>query len=684
MRGVSFNRVLTRLSKIISFPVALLLCSIAAYGLLAPTLGFYWDDWPMIWFAHMLGPKGIMEVLSVDRPFLAGVYLITTTLLKSLPLQWQILAILSRWLAGIALWWSLRQLWPGRRPQVDWIVLLFTLYPGFKQQPIAVVYSNGFILYAAYIVSLGLMIAAVRRPAKYWLFTVLALASYAICTFSTEYYIGLDLIRPLFLWLVLSESTPDLRQRALKTLRHWAPYLVMLGIFLIWRVFIFKFPTYQPVLLETASNGIGSKIIVLLDKIIHDSFRAGWQAWVEIFRFPEMADFKVLNTTLFWAVVAVSIPLVWFYLARLNPRETSSAPATTPDDSNRFGQQLTLLGIYTLLVSGWPFWITDLPVGLIFPTDRFTLAFMLGSAFVLVGLLDWLIHTNSQKVVLLSLLAGLAIGAHFQNANTYRREWEMQKDMFWQMVWRAPGLKTNTLLVTNKLPFQYYSDNSLTAPLNWTYAPDFQGENIPYYLAFTEVRLGRSLAALEEGLQIRQAYRTTHFDSTTSDALVFYYAPPGCLRILDPEQEPYLPVLPDELQEALAISHPAQIVLDAASPASPPQEIFGSEPAHTWCYYFEQADLARQRGDWQQVVRIGDQVLDQGYLPAELSELLVFSDAYFRTGQVKRGVELARHVYDNDSHLQEKTCNMLTRLETELGGETAAAIIDLKNGLPCP
>ncbi len=188
------------------------------------------------------------------------------------------------------------------------------------------------------------------------------------------------------------------------------------------------------------------------------------------------------------------------------------------------------------------------------------------------------------------------------------------------MVWRAPGLKTNTLLITNKLPFQYYSDNSLTAPLNWTYAPDFQGENIPYYLAFTEVRLGRSLAALEEGLEVRQAYRTTHFDSTTSDALVFYYAPPGCLRILDPEQEPYLPVLPDELQEALAISHPAQIVLDAASPASPPQEIFGSEPAHTWCYYFEQADLARQRGDWQQVVRIGDQVLDQGYLPAELSE----------------------------------------------------------------
>lgn len=675
---------LTRLSKVVSFPIALLLFTIIAYGLLAPTLGFYWDDWPMIWFAHALGAEGIMEVLSVDRPFLAGVYLVTTTLLKSLPFQWQVLAILSRWLSGIALWWSMRQLWPERRPQVDWIALLFTLYPGFKQQPIAVVYGNGFLLFALYILSLGLMIVALRRPAKYWLFTALALGSYAVCTFSTEYYVGLDLIRPLFLWAVLSESIPDLRRRLAQTLRHWLPYLAMLGIFLFWRVFIFKFPTYQPVLLESVAASPVSRFVILIDKIIHDAFRAGWLAWIETFRFPEMSDFEALNTTLLWAVVAFSFLLIGYYLAKINPKEAASSPG--PSASNHFGRQLTLLGIFSLLVSGWPFWITDLPIGLEFPWDRFTLAFMLGSAFLIVGLLDWLIHTRAQKVVLLSLIAGLAIGSHFQNANTYRREWEMQKDMFWQLVWRAPGLKPGTLLITHKLPFQYYSDNSLTAPLNWTYAPDFHSENIPYYLAFTQVRLGRSLPALEEGLRVRQAYRTTYFDGSTSDALVFFYAPPGCLRILDPERERGLPILPGEVQDALVISHPDQIVLNPPNPARPPEQIFGPESSHTWCYYFQQAELARQSGDWQRVAELGNQAFDKRYMPAEVSELLVFAEAYLRTGQREQGIELAKHAYNNNPKLQEKICDMLNRLESEPapGRETAAAVANLKSELQCP
>ncbi|MEA4907525.1 MAG: hypothetical protein VB089_07895 [Anaerolineaceae bacterium] len=611
----------------------------------------------MIWFADKLGIPGILEVLSTDRPFLAGVYILTTSVLQSIPYQWQILALLSRWLTGIAVWWSLLQLWPQHRRQITWIAILFTLYPGFKQQPISVVYGNGFILYAMYIFSLGLMLLAIRRPARYWWYTLLGLASYAFCTFSTEYYVGLDLLRPVLILILLSESIPDWRTRLVQTLKHWLPYLVVLAAFLFWRVFIFKFPTYQPVLVEQATTSPLTLLFHLANRILQDSFLSGWLAWAEVFRFPNLEDLRVLNQALYWALVAVSLPLVWFYLHRLAPgAQDADTPHTT-----YFSGQLILLGIFTLLIAGWPFWITDLPIKLEYPWDRFNLAFMLGSSFLIVGLIDWLLRVPVQKITLLTLVIALSIGAHFQNSNTYRREWDLQKEMFWQLVWRAPELKPGTLLMTNKLPFAYYSDNSLTAPLNWTYAPDFHSTDIPYYLAFTEVRLGRSIQAYEENLPVQQAYRTTSFNSTTSSGLAFQFQPPGCVRILDPAIDRENPAIHSELQSAMVISHLGQIVVDPAGPARPPQAIFGDEPAHTWCYYYERADLARQQGDWSEAARLGDEAFGNGYAPQEPSELILFAEAYMHIGEVQHAGSLYAQAIHTSNALQSEVCRSIKR-----------------------
>ena len=155
---------LRRLLNQYCVPLALLVLCFMAFGLLIPSLGFYWDDFPMIWFGHLLGSAGYLETLSSDRPFLAGIYLITTSILNSTPIQWQILGILSRWITAVVLWWSLCNLWPKHTRQISWVAFLFAVYPGFKQQPISVIYSNGFILLAFYFLSWGLMVLAHRKP----------------------------------------------------------------------------------------------------------------------------------------------------------------------------------------------------------------------------------------------------------------------------------------------------------------------------------------------------------------------------------------------------------------------------------------------------------------------------------------------------------------------------------------
>ena len=62
-------------------PIALLLAVVASYGLRLASLGFYWDDWPYLWFYHVFGPNGMYNSLGADRPLLGVLYEVTFGLL---------------------------------------------------------------------------------------------------------------------------------------------------------------------------------------------------------------------------------------------------------------------------------------------------------------------------------------------------------------------------------------------------------------------------------------------------------------------------------------------------------------------------------------------------------------------------------------------------------------------------
>jgi hypothetical protein len=653
---------LNRLTKTKNVPFAILVFLIASFGILIPSLGYYWDDWPMIWLGHLTGTSGYIDALAGDRPFLAGIYLLTTSLLGSAPIAWHILALLSRWLTAVTLWWALKKLWPENEEQVTWIALLFAIYPGFKQQSIAVIYSNGFFLLTAQFLSFGLMLEAIKSSSqrKYWLLTAAGMLSLAACAFSTEYYIGLEMIRPLLIWFMIAKPGEKRMRNILHTLRHWAPYLGTIIVYLIWRVFIFEFPTYTPETLDELSINPLQSALELVNNVIQDIFTSGWRAWFNVFRFPSFTELTSKSAMLSWGIIFAATGLAVIYLIKLHPRKETP---TTPHNANRWSLQAMLLGGVALLFSGAPYWVSGLPVQLRFPWDRFTLSFMLGSAIFLAGFIDWLLRNRLQKIVLVGLIIGMASGANFDTGNTFRRDWMALNDFFWQLTWRAPQLKPGTSVLTHQLPLNYYSDNSLTAPLNWVYAPDNHNTEIPYYMGFTTVREGQSIPAFEDNLPMHQDYRSATFESTTSEAVVIFYSPPGCLKIVDPAYNADFPIYPRRLTEAFPISHPAQIVRDPEQPAVPPQHIFGAEPEHTWCYYYQKADLARQYQDWNEVVAVGDQAFAQKYYPEELTELYPFAEGYAKTDDWARALVLIKDVKIlGKPELTQYSCRLLKRL----------------------
>jgi hypothetical protein len=693
------NRLFKRISTVRvpawTAPLALLLACILSYALLISRLGFYWDDWPINWIAARLGLAGLARYFSTNRPYWGMLYQVTTSILGSVPWHWQVFAIFWRWMAGVALWALLRQAWPRQSHAALWAALLFVVYPGFEQQFISLVYSHFFIVLTAFLSSLLCTLLALRmrgRPRWRWTLTVLALLLSFVNLITMEYFFLLELVRPALIWIVLSETVPDRRQRLKQAFKVWLPYLLLFVALVIWRAFFFRFQTqnYQPKILEQLKAQPFQTLAALLGRIAGDLWLTTFAAWGKVFQLPDPAVLGGRTTQVYALVAAASAAVLALYLSAARPG-LEDAPAPSRRGAQRaWAWPCLLTGLLALLLAGWPFWLTQIPVGLSFPNDRFTLSFMLGSTLFITGLLGLLPLPNWSKVITLGVLLGLAIGMQFQVANAYRRDWATQKALFWQLSWRIPELKPGTTLLFNDLPVRYFSDNSLTAPLNWIFnsSPEQFARPMAYMLYFPSLRLGTGLPSLQPGQPITQDYLAAEFTGSTSQMVALNYVPPACVRVLDPDLDPLNSMLPTRMREAAAVS--TTLPVQDAPPdqaAHPDEQIFGAEPAHSgWCYFFEKADLARQSGDWAQVASLGDQAFAQTDYPNDPSERLVFIEGYAHTGNWARAHSLTRETRQITAAMQPMLCRLWQRADesTPSSPAKAATLQSVRAELQCP
>lgn len=644
----------------------LLFIAALTYGLFFWQRGFYWDEFPWAWIYYRLGPAMLTKTFTTSRPFWGMIYQLTLPIIGPNPWAWQLLAILLRWATAVLLWKILRALYPAHPKPALWAALFFLVHPGMGQQFIAMMYSHFYIVLADLLLSMYLAVLAIQDEKRRWVYFAFSYLLAAVNFLTMEYFYFVE----FGLAVVFHQLLPgDFKERLKKALLYFLPYFfIFIGITL-WRAFFFEFQnaSYPFVLLDKLQENIFTGAWFFLNQILLSFWRTVFEAWILPFLTIGTSGFGPLTLTLMLVLLFSGIFLTGLYLF-----------AFKADSSNdrEFTRKAGLLGLAFWVLSGGSVWIIGIVPQFNFSIDRFMLPFMLGSSIVLACLVA-LIKNARTQIILVALLVGFAGSRHFRLEEVYRSDWHTQQELFTQMGARIPALKEGTIILANDFPVTYYSDNSLTGPLNWIYSPPGEMYAMLY---FASIRVGKTLPSVEPGQPHELYYIGPTFYGNTDNILVVDFEPPGCFRVVDPEVEADNKLLPPAVRDVVRVSNQSVILFEKQNQL--PRQFYRGGKSD-WCGYFEQAELARQKKDWDEVIRIAGLAFALNDTPNDPVERFVYIEGYSHAGEWEKAVELSRASYKvSKKYVGPLLCRLWDRIERET--EAAPALLtDARNEFEC-
>ena len=606
-------------------PLLLLLATLLAYGIVWYKLGFFLDDWYIILFQEKFGPSGFWMFFSEDRPLEALPFVVFFSFLKDSPLAWAFFALIMRWVLSLVFWMTMNKFFPNQRKLWVWVTLIFTVYPGFKFHNFSIMFALFYVFFTFHILSFYCIARAIEKRQRAWIYglwTFLGAVCLVIGIMPVEYFFGLEFIRPILLWIIHARSYPKQGKKIFRyILLDSLPYLILTIAFVLFRVIQSDSYIYKISLLDQLKSAPFGTIWQLIQNAGKSLYEGLILAWVEAYKAIDAVRGRLL--------LAISglgfllIGMVLFFIFRKKSRFIS--------DKNR-GLAVAGMGILLSLISLIPFYAGGFTVSIDYPWNRFLLAMMPGIALFTVGLFDFIIRNDHMKNLLFTALCALAIGSHFLVSQEFLSYWDRQKAFFEQLSWRAPALEHGTTLVTADLPIgKYFSGSTLSGPLNIIYDPQNTHREINYYVVLLDSNQEKYLPELTPGKEISNSLRTLDFQGSTDKVIGFLMPERGCVQFLTDGIVPAVPGMRyplEKWQQLAELSKLDLITFDSKNPATLPSHYFGDVNTQQWCYYYQQADIARQFGDWENVIEQYQQAKALGFEPLNGSEYRLLAEAW--------------------------------------------------------
>ena len=525
-----------------------------AYGGLVVTGGVYGDDPNALYDYQRLGAAGFDAFYGWARPFSTWMHKLVIPLTKINMARINLVTIALRVVSCWMLFLLVKELSDGDTASAWMAAAIALVYPGFAQQAQAVQFLLHFSVLSLALFSLWAMMRGVREERRKLRILWMAAALLGACAhISIEYFIGLELLRPIILAASLKRSDEKKWRAHVFTRTYW-PFLLLLMGYLLWRTVLFQ-PAYPRItLLEGLRNAPLQTVLEVGKRMAADIFRVMAGAWAQMVRV-----IRGLPVTLLMMVsCAAGAGLALGGWVLLNRKMLV--------DSQRGIKLILVIGSFALLLGGVPLWVSGTPVWVVHPWNRTTLCFLVGVSMLSAGLLALL----SRKVrgLAFAALVGLALVFQQQIGADYAREWALVRGLFRQLTEQVPQLKEGTLVLYDDLPLRYYSANNLNALLNWTYDPERGVGDEKYKVFEIDERLGGALPALEAGLAIQH----NTFRGNTSQVLLIALDAKGDVILLD-RNSPYPGLLAGRTREAEHLSVPDAVVIYDMGQAQFPAEL---------------------------------------------------------------------------------------------------------------
>jgi len=616
--------------------------------------GYFNDDWYLMYSAGAKGAGVFREIFSIDRPGRVLVMMPAYWLFGPNPLYYNLSAYFFRLVSGFGLYWLLYMLWPRQRVAAASMALLFLIYPGFLSQPNAIDYQSHIVGLAAAMLSIAFGCRAVLSGTV--LKKVLNFAPSILLgwfyLWQMEWYIGFEFLRWAVIFVFVSRIGGTVVQKVKRTLQRAYPLFFVPAVFLIWRIFLFK-----P---ERGATDIGLQ----LDSIIQSPLTTGLRWLVTLLTDTLDVVFlawgQPLSSLVSWiwtrnllllslGIGIVAALLVLFFMKQIE----------SPEESTDGNWQLEALGLgLSSVIAGLiPIVLVNRHVDFTF-YSRYTLVSSAGAAILLVALIFSLKQTGLQKALIFLLVIHASL-THFSNSQRAAQITQATRDFWWQVSWRIPQLNKNTTLVAIYTVGATEEDYFVWGPANLIYFPegtrdDFVQPGV-YAALLNQNTVNKTL--LNEGQEFDNRRTIRTYKNYRRLLMLTQPTANSCVHVIDGQQPEYSRYDSASIQ-ILGPFSSLEHILTNESASTPPSIVFGPEPEHDWCYFYQKASLARQRQTWDEIRLLGDEVLNKNLAPNDSIEWMPFLQAYAQLGNIDELEAMAPQV-KSDPFTAQQACRIL-------------------------
>ena len=620
---------------------------------------YYKDDWYYMYDGLAAGPGVFVEMFRHLRPIRGPLFEFYFSLFGQQPLPYHLTLYFWRLVGGLGVLWLFHLLWPKNRHANFFMALMFLIYPGFLWWVAGIEYQPMVLSLCLQVFSIACTLKAVTSTSRgtkvLWTIGAILLGWGYLAL--VEYAIGMEAFRLLSVFILMRRkfNQQTIRKQLLETTRAYAIMLIIPMVFVSWRQLIFENVR------KAADVGFQ------LGRLFASPLTGLWW-FLRLFQ-------SVLNVSLFaWGVpfygnfftsrlkdifpglllTVVVIAIVIFADRFLKDSDDNNAPPTL---STAWQSEAVLIGIIGVVAGVLPIVVANRSV--VFESfSHYALPASLAGVTFLAGLVYSIIPGKIRLFVLSTLIAIAAL-THAAISTQAMNEEKMISDFWWQAVWRAPGIRAGTTLLVDYLGMSYGEGTDVVwGPANFVYYPKRQ-MSLPITLPLSAATDGpETIRNIQTGLEFDSLYyvHTTHLNYKNI-LMITKPSEASCLHAID-ARWPELSLSDRALTIAASpASKIDNIIPDAKAPVLPAY-LFGAEPAHDWCYFYQKASLARQQGDWEEIARLGHEVEKLGYHPNDQIEWMPFLQAYALLGNQKELKDISTRI-NTEKFYKKQACEIL-------------------------